>query len=105
MNTFAATIIAAAACIGGLAAVPASAEDAGAIRVQVDRAGLDIGSDVGAARFADRIEANVARACARPSEGRQLKLVSACKEQLLSAAVEQLESKGADLVAGHLARG
>lgn len=105
MKTFT-TMIAAATCMTGLAAVPAQAQtETDEIRVQVDYADLDIGSDAGAAVLANRIESNVARACARSGESRQLKLLSACNDQLIAAAVEQLESKGAANVAGHLARG
>jgi UrcA family protein len=103
MKTFT-TMIAAAACVAGLAAAPAAAQTS-EIRVQVGYADLDIGSDAGAAVLASRIESNVARACARSEDGRQLKLRSACQDQLITAAVEQLESKGAANVAGHLARG
>jgi UrcA family protein len=99
-------MIAAAACMTGLAAVPAQAQsETDEIRVQVDYADLDIGSDAGAAVLANRIESKVARACARSDDGRNLKLVSVCQDQLITAAVEQLESKGAANVAGHLARG
>lgn len=101
MKTFA-TTIAAAACLAGLAAAPAGAQGQD-IRVQVDYADLDIGSDSGAAVLANRVEAKVARACA--SEARQLKQVMLCREQLISAAAEQLESQGAANVAGHLDRG
>jgi UrcA family protein len=104
MKTFT-TMIAAAACIAGFAAAPAAAQTDDNIRVHVGYADLDIGSDAGAAALASRIESSVARACARSDEGRQLKLLSACQDQLITAAVEQLESKGAANVAGHLARG
>jgi UrcA family protein len=104
MKTFTATI-AAAACVAGLAAAPAAAQTDDNIRVQVNYADLDIGSDAGAAALASRIESNVARACARSDDGRQLKLLSVCQDQLITAAVEQLESKGAANVAGHLALG
>lgn len=102
MKTFTATI-AAATCVAGLAAAPAAAQTDDDIRVHVGYADLDIGSDAGAAALASRIESNVARACR--SEERQLKLLSACQDQLITAAVEQLESKGAAKAAGHLARG
>lgn len=103
MTKFAATLIA-AACMTGLAAAPASAQTDD-IRVQVDYGDLDIGSDAGAAALASRIESNVARACASGDESRQLKMVVVCKDQLITAAVEQLESKGATNVAGRLAKG
>ena len=103
MKKFAATLIA-AACMTGLAAAPASAQTDN-IRVQVDYGDLDIGSDAGAAALANRIEANVQRACVRSEDTRALKQVSLCKEQLITAAVEQLESTGATNVAGRLAKG
>jgi UrcA family protein len=104
MKTF--TTMIAAACVAGFAAAPAQAQTETAdIRVHVGYADLDIGSDAGAAALANRIESKVARACARSDDGRNLKLVSVCQDQLITAAVEQLESKGAANVAGHLARG
>lgn len=103
MKKFSAAILA-AACITGIAAAPASAKSDD-IRVQVNFADINIGSDAGAAVLANRIEANVIRACARAEDNRQLKQVAKCREQLISAAVEELENKGASNVAGHLARG
>ena len=93
-------LIAAAAGIAGLAAVPAHAED---LRVQVSYADLDIGSDAGAAAFAARLEAGAQQACARSGEMRSVKSTAVCKDQFLAEVVKQLNAKGETLVAGKLA--
>lgn len=93
--------IATAAILAGLAATPALAEE---VRVEVDYADLNIGTDEGASRLASRIAASVKTACAA-NEIRDLKgaaRASACQNEMLTEAVAQLNDRGAKLAAQNL---
>jgi UrcA family protein len=97
MNKFA--ILIAAAGMIGLAALPAQAQE---VRVPVDYADLDLGSEQGAAALASRIEARVTAVCARTTDSRDLRAVPQCRAELLANAVEQLHGMGAPLAAANL---
>lgn len=99
MNKFA---IAAAALAAGFTVSPALAQP---VQVEVSFADLDVATQEGASRLADRIASNVKAACA-PNESRLLKVnaaAEACVATMRDNAVAQLNSKGASLAAEALA--
>lgn len=102
MKTFTIAAAAIAACMTGIAATPAVAAEE--VRVEILYHDLDIASPAGATVLADRIAASVRQVCA-PADARSLKEAAAsaaCQDQMVSNAVEQLNSKGATLAAGNL---
>lgn len=89
-----ALLAALAASLSSFAAVPAAAQDTS---VNVAYGDLDIATAAGAQALAQRFEAGVDTACARP-DMRDLKAMSefsACKSAAISSATQQLNSAGA----------
>jgi len=87
-----ATVLAAAALLGGLATPAVAAEDEAVVSVTVPYADLDIADPAGADALTQRIDSAVDKVCARP-DIRNLKGMVAweeCKADALAGAMEQL---------------
>ncbi len=89
-----ALLAAAAASLSFLSAVPAAAQD---VSVSVAYGDLDVASPGGAQILAQRVEAAVNTACARPDirDLEAMTAFSACRSAAITSATEQLNTAGA----------